>query len=598
MADKKTPSLFDFMDYDYQKDKEVTKSKSLSSNPVEAKGNESKKEIDDFGEKIGGARKDYYNYSPKEVKNLNEVEALKVLKKSNFWASPKYEDLHEKGYSADTSVYIRAIYLGTTASLSKAHANDKAAQLKYFEFVNDIKDIVNNIPTDKTPNMASTFLMKQLANKDYLEKIGDNRYKALTKYHDLYSLGYIKRTFMQRVTYKLDVKLRAEIKNASWDKLLVKDNKIINRNSIRKQINDIEYLDKYVRSGENATDYRQGKDVTVEEFWNKFQLRAGEFGNYLSQKERQKILNYTYDAFIDMSKVLNLPPEAIGLNGKLAIAFGARGTGGIGAASAHYEPSKVVINLTKFKGAGSLAHEWLHALDNYIDNRSKNKDVGAEFASMLSAQKPEYNGDYTPYAKTNMLIKATSTLLKYSELDLLDAVEKNKYSDIDNGYSKIGQLKNIENDAKNKRKNKDYYISKFERAVSDLGKTDFYQSALNLDDNRKRAYFSTDIEMTARAFEAFLYAEMASNGIRNDFLVNPKKNEPTLWNNLGLDYPYPQDQERELFAKGFKKVFEYISQNKLLDREISKNQDASVEKNIETKNLKEIKKSSDRPSPM
>ncbi len=589
---KKAPTLLDFIDYDYQKDKEVTKSKSLSPSKKELK------EIDDFGEKIGGAKKDYYNYTPKEIKNLNEVEAPKVLKKSNFWVSPKYEDLHEKGYSAATAVYIRAIYLGTTASLSKAHANDKVAQLKYFEFINDIKDIVNSIPTDKTPNMTSAFLMEQLANKGYLEKIGDNRYKALTKYHDLYKLGYIKRTFMQRATYKLDVKLRGEIKNANWDKLLVKDSKSINRNSIRKQVNEIEYLDNYVRDGANATDYRQGKDISVEEFWHKFQLRAGEFGNYMSQKERQKILNYTYDAFMDLSKVLDISPEAIGLNGKLAIAFGARGTGGIGAASAHYEPSKVVINLTKFKGAGSLAHEWLHALDNYIDVRSKNKEVSAEFASMMYAQKPEYNGDYTPFSKTNMLIKATSTLLKYSELNLLDAVEKNRYSDIANGYNKIGQLKNIESDAKNKRKNKNYYISKFERAVSDLGKTDFYQSSLNLDNNRKRAYFSTDIEMTARAFEAFLYAEMTNKGIRNDFLVNPKKNEPTLWNNLGLDYPYPQDQERELFSKGFKKVFEYISQNNLLDREINKNKDASVGKDIGKENIKEIKKSSDIPSPM
>ena len=30
---------------------------------------------------------------------------------------------------------------------------------------------------------------------------------------------------------------------------------------------------------------------------------------------------------------------------------------------AHYEPARNVINLTRLKGAGSLAHEWGHALD-------------------------------------------------------------------------------------------------------------------------------------------------------------------------------------------------------------------------------------------
>ena len=47
----------------------------------------------------------------------------------------------------------------------------------------------------------------------------------------------------------------------------------------------------------------------------------------------------------------------------LAIAFGARGRGN---ALAHYEKDLEVINLTKLRGAGSLAHEWGHALDHMI----------------------------------------------------------------------------------------------------------------------------------------------------------------------------------------------------------------------------------------
>lgn len=48
---------------------------------------------------------------------------------------------------------------------------------------------------------------------------------------------------------------------------------------------------------------------------------------------------------------------------RLAIAFGSRGKG---RALAHYEPARVVINLTKMKGAGSLAHEWGHAFDDWL----------------------------------------------------------------------------------------------------------------------------------------------------------------------------------------------------------------------------------------
>ena len=39
-----------------------------------------------------------------------------------------------------------------------------------------------------------------------------------------------------------------------------------------------------------------------------------------------------------------MPPKAVSLNGELALGFGSRGHGW---ASAHYEPGKVVINLTK-----------------------------------------------------------------------------------------------------------------------------------------------------------------------------------------------------------------------------------------------------------
>ena len=49
------------------------------------------------------------------------------------------------------------------------------------------------------------------------------------------------------------------------------------------------------------------------------------------------------------------------VDGSLGLAFGARGVGGKNAALAHYEPDTKVINLTKYGGAGCVAHEWFHA---------------------------------------------------------------------------------------------------------------------------------------------------------------------------------------------------------------------------------------------
>ena len=116
-------------------------------------------------------------------------------------------------------------------------------------------------------------------------------------------------------------------------------------------------------------DYRNGRDVEPNELINTFGFRGVQFGNWTNQKDRQMAINQAYDAFLDLAKILNVSPKAISLDGELGIAFGARGSG---MASAHYEPSEVVINLTKTKGAGSLAHEWWHALDNYFSRKAGN----------------------------------------------------------------------------------------------------------------------------------------------------------------------------------------------------------------------------------
>jgi hypothetical protein len=113
-------------------------------------------------------------------------------------------------------------------------------------------------------------------------------------------------------------------------------------------------------------DHRNGAPVTPEAFQEAFGFRGVQFGNYVEGARRQSDLNQSYDALMDMAAVLGIPPRAISLNGQLGLAFGARGIGGKNAAAAHYEQGKVVINLTKGSGPGSLAHEWWHALDNYF----------------------------------------------------------------------------------------------------------------------------------------------------------------------------------------------------------------------------------------
>ena len=140
-------------------------------------------------------------------------------------------------------------------------------------------------------------------------------------------------------------------------------------------------------------DLEGGYDDSGEWLRQKFNLRAVEWGNSVTQRERKDLLRELHDGLLDMSKTLGLEPSDMGLNGTLAIAFGSRGKGGKGAPLAHYESSREVINLTREHGAGSLAHEFFHALD-YHQNRESPRlnPKDREHPLLTSASSSEMGG--------------------------------------------------------------------------------------------------------------------------------------------------------------------------------------------------------------
>ena len=110
-------------------------------------------------------------------------------------------------------------------------------------------------------------------------------------------------------------------------------------------------------------DHRHGQDLSPESFAAVFPFRGVEFGNWVNQLERAACLNECADALHDLARVVGIIPEAVTLGGSLAWAFGSRG---VGKFAAHYESGHRVVNLTKRSGNGCVAHEWFHALDNYL----------------------------------------------------------------------------------------------------------------------------------------------------------------------------------------------------------------------------------------
>ncbi|MGQ5525315.1 hypothetical protein ACUHMQ_18920, partial [Chitinimonas sp. PSY-7] len=96
-----------------------------------------------------------------------------------------------------------------------------------------------------------------------------------------------------------------------------------------------------------------GENITPERLEQTFNFRGVNFGNWVSQDERQQHVNAAFDALHDLATAMGIPPAAIGLGGKLGLAFGAQGNGGRNAA--HFVPGVNEINITRTSGAGALA---------------------------------------------------------------------------------------------------------------------------------------------------------------------------------------------------------------------------------------------------
>lgn len=249
-------------------------------------------------------------------------------------------------------------------------------------------------------------------------------------------------------------------------------------------------------------DHRNGAPVTPQVFAETFGFRGVQFGNYVEQGRRQSDLNEAYDGLMDLAAVLGVPPRALSLNGRLGLAFGARGKGGKNAPAAHFEPGNIVINLTKGGGPGSLAHEWWHSLDNYFARQSAEGSAG--------------------FVTENA-----------SDAKLREEMRK-----------------------------------AFAAVRSATGLASMQQRFTELDKRRSKPYWNTPAERSARSFESYVIAKLADQGAANDYLANvvsqeawevDEKMRADFFGEKGNpSYPYPLADEMPAVRTAFDEFFRAV----------------------------------------
>ncbi len=382
--------------------------------PVATQPATPKKASADFGEHIGGARKELWSSRGLDIGDLfsmNDAERAKMVKKDNIWKKPDYDAMLRDGWDP-VVVYARkkvrdGLCQNISYSIFDTEETKEKKQEGYIEFCHALMGLTERFKdreslfsesksflfdegyvvkerysfqaTEKTHGFLDTKLFRTINISEYTLKSYEREMAKKqfgVKKEDKVPAGYeIRQNRKEQYssnmntipgTYFVYKGYRILVDNIPTREKALEIAKEIakKKQKAKKKAFCPPQLAHINRTG--LPDVRNGRNVEGEDFLKDFAIRGGEFGEWMSEKDAQASLNMAYEAFYDFARALDITPDKVSFGGKLAIAFGARGHG---KALAHYEPDREVINLTKMRGAGSLGHELFHALDDIIGKR-------------------------------------------------------------------------------------------------------------------------------------------------------------------------------------------------------------------------------------
>lgn len=304
-------------------------------------------DIQDFGEKIGGARKDLWRRRGLKIEDLDDLELKEYAEnvtKENIWPTPDYTELC-KVMPKVCAYYVRLVRekLQAKLDLTGRLDYDRESAEKYIRYINNVRGlceelrsekeiksvpdrirgmyIVNGRTTERPQGLNSTFL-QNIWISDYafnnfkveceMQGFPETFYGALkgakilrysgSKYK-IYGKGkYLSAKEFDSIEEAINYCHNGLIDEIAEHKRTKKVSSLVH--VVRPQLEHIE------RTGPNI---RNGKDTTTDMMLDTFNFRGGEFGNWNNQDDRQACLNYAFDALVDLAYILGVSPKFISL---------------------------------------------------------------------------------------------------------------------------------------------------------------------------------------------------------------------------------------------------------------------------------------------
>lgn len=352
--------------------------------------------IDDAGEVISGAKKMLSKkaLSMDIYEQLSDIERATLMTKAKVFPPLNYKELHEQGYDPLYLAVVKEVYaiLAAKPNSSQLSLLDKETTNRlYIENMNAVREIFLAGRTyEDIKNWGKGILeyagfdsiedMRKLRRRDAPEQHyrfwglngRSNSHplfvsnSVLSKARKLVSQGFPddipswrKGVMIRKGTRTLVYRKKSLlfVTDETNDDVILQEVKRLYELEMEKKkdkkktglkIHGRPHLSRIERVGDDVRD----RDISPDDFLESFGFRGVQFGEWLPNDERQEVLNFAFDALMDLSQVLDIEPKAISLNGTLALAFGARGSG---QAAAHYEPGQKVMNLTRMNGEGLYA---------------------------------------------------------------------------------------------------------------------------------------------------------------------------------------------------------------------------------------------------
>ena len=141
-------------------------------------------EIQDFGEKIGGAKKDLWKergLSIEDLLDMNDAEKSKLITKDNIWKKTNYQELVEGGLPIRVAYFIKTIRdaLPTKPTFLRYSLSQEEIEGRledYINFVSDLRNAAMSLSTENEvlnfyDNHISKYIIRKASYSHYVDVI-------------------------------------------------------------------------------------------------------------------------------------------------------------------------------------------------------------------------------------------------------------------------------------------------------------------------------------------------------------------------------------------------------------------------------------------